>query len=259
MPRLARKNLNTPFLHIMIQGVNKEYIFNENKYIEKYLEIIDKEKENYNFTILAYCIMNNHAHFLVYVEDIKNFGKFMQKLNLIYAQMYNKEKNRCGVLFRNRYQAEPIYDIKYLINCIKYIFNNPVKANIVSRYEDYKYSNYKDYKYNSGVTKSKIMKELFGSKYDYLKMLNKTFDKKFMDLDDNKIKYKYYLEEGIKEFKRNNTITLDQLFSQRELLKELIIFLKEDCGIKYTQLSEYLGISKSTINKLNQETFGKCP
>ena len=90
MPRLARKNLNTPFLHIMIQGVNKEYIFNENKYIEKYLEIIDKEKENYNFTILAYCIMNNHAHFLVYVEDIKNFGKFMQKLNLIYAQMYDK-------------------------------------------------------------------------------------------------------------------------------------------------------------------------
>ncbi len=116
IPRIARKNLDTPFIHVMVQGVNKEFIFYKNKYIEKYLSIIEANKEKYDFTILAYCVMNNHAHFLVYTEGINDFGKFMHKINLLYAQMYNKEENRYGVLFRNRYKTEPIYDIKYLVN-----------------------------------------------------------------------------------------------------------------------------------------------
>ena len=55
IPRIARKNLNTPFLHIMVQGVNKEYIFRNERYIEEYLDIINQNKENYNLTIIAYC------------------------------------------------------------------------------------------------------------------------------------------------------------------------------------------------------------
>ena len=133
MPRIARKNIDTPFIHVMVQGVNREYIFEKKSDIELYLSLISKNIENYNLTIMAYCMMNNHAHFLMYVEDIKELGEFMKKCNLQYAQMYNKEKNRVGTLFRNRYRTEPIYNIKYLINCIKYIHNNPVKANIVKK------------------------------------------------------------------------------------------------------------------------------
>ena len=118
MPRKARKDLNTPFLHTMIQGVNKEYIFYKKEYIKMYLDIINTNIGYFNFEILAYCIMNNHAHFLIYVDDMNEFAKFMHKVNLQYAQLYNKKENRCGVLFRNRYRTEPIYDRKYLINCI---------------------------------------------------------------------------------------------------------------------------------------------
>lgn len=85
MPRQARKDLNTPFIHVMIQGVNKEYIFYKKEYIEKYMEIMKKNQKDYDFIIIAYCMMNNHAHFLVYTEDIEEFGRFMQKTNLIYA------------------------------------------------------------------------------------------------------------------------------------------------------------------------------
>ena len=121
MPRIARKNLNTPFLHVMVQGVNREYIFDSNERMELYLRIINENVSDYELTIMAYCMMNNHAHFLIYVEDTKELGKFMHKCNLQYAQIYNREKNRVGVLFRNRFQTEPIYNQKYLINCIKYI------------------------------------------------------------------------------------------------------------------------------------------
>ena len=47
IPRLARKDLNTPFLHIMLQGVNKEYIFNSKVNIEKYIELLISEKEKF--------------------------------------------------------------------------------------------------------------------------------------------------------------------------------------------------------------------
>ena len=177
IPRLARKDLNTQFLHVMVQGVNKEYIFDNKKYIEKYLEIINENKVNYNFTIIAYCIMNNHAHFLIHTENIDEFGKFMHKCNLIYALLYNKEKNRVGVLFRNRYRTEPIYDIKYLINCIKYIHNNPVKAKMVLKCEDYEFSSYNEYIKNAEITKSPIMKKYFGNECDYSKLFKKTFEK----------------------------------------------------------------------------------
>ena len=65
MPRIARKNIETPFLHVMVQGVNKEYIFNNDEYIKMYLELIEKNKVEYDVTILAYCVMTNHAQLLM--------------------------------------------------------------------------------------------------------------------------------------------------------------------------------------------------
>lgn len=82
MPRVSRKDLQTPFLHVMVQGVNKEYIFKNEEYIEEYLNIIEQKKENYNFLILAYCMMSNHAHFLIYTENVEEFGKFNDSIIL---------------------------------------------------------------------------------------------------------------------------------------------------------------------------------
>lgn len=249
MPRIARKDLNTSFLHVMVQGVNKEYIFNNTKYIEQYLRLIRENKAKYEFTIIAYCIMNNHAHFLVYTEDINSFGKFMQRINFLYAQMYNKKEKRCGVLFRNRYQIEPIYDIKHLINCIKYIHLNPVKARIVSKCEDYVYSSYLDYIFNKGATQSKVMINIFGNKCDYLELFNQTYEREFMDIDNSYDK-KYYIVEGIKEFTKENSIEIVEIMSDRERLKQLINFLKNEWGINYIDISKFFEMSRGIIDSL---------
>ena len=174
----------------MVQGVNKEFIFYKEEYIKKYISIIKENMIGHNFTLLAFCIMNNHAHFLIYTEDIEDFGSFMKRVNQLYAQMYNREENRCGVLFRNRYQIQPIYDENYLIKCIKYIHNNPVKANMVSKCEDYPYSSYKDYINNSGVTKSEIMRKIYGDKCNYIELFGETYEALFMDTDKKTQKIK---------------------------------------------------------------------
>lgn len=194
MSRIARENIKTPFLHVMVQGVNKEYILNKESYIKMYLSIFNKYKQDYEITLIAYCIMNNHAHFLVYTEDIKGLGRFMQKVNLVYASKYNELESRVGVLFRNRYKTEPIEDRKYLLNCIKYIHNNPVKAGIVNRCEDYRYSSYNDYVKNIGIANSDILKSIFGQNCNYILLFERTYDRIFMDLDEV-VNTKYYIEE----------------------------------------------------------------
>ena len=254
IPRLARKDLNTPFLHIIIQGVNKEYIFNNDEYIEKFLDIFNKIKSDYNFTVIAYCIMNNHAHFLIHTEDIKEVGKFMHRCNMLYAKLYNKEKNRVGVLFRNRYQAEPIYDKKYLINCIKYIHDNPVKAKMVENCEEYKYSSYCDYKFNRGVTKIEIMKKIFGDKCNYLKLFRENFDMRFIDvMDENLENTREYILEGIRAFKKENKKSTVEILSDRIEFKNLIFYLNNICKIKFIEIRNFFEIPRGTMDSLKKQ------
>ncbi|MBP3597130.1 MAG: transposase [Clostridia bacterium] len=251
MPRKARKDLGTPFMHVMVQGVNREYIFYTDEYIDTYIEMINKNKKDCKFYILAYCIMNNHAHFLVYAEDINEFGNFMHRTNLMYAQLYNRKEKRTGVLFRNRYQVEPIYKVEYLINCIKYIHNNPVKAKIVQNCEDYKYSSYNDYINNEGVSQNKIMKEIFGSYCNYRKIFENTYEKMYMDIsDENSERVNEYIEEGINEYICKQKVEIVEILSNRDKLKELVNFLKKECGIKYVEIRNYLEIPRGTMDLL---------
>jgi hypothetical protein len=227
IPRIARNNLNTPFLHVMVQGVNKEYIFYKKEYIEKYLNLIKENLEKY---------------------DLTEFGKFMHAVNLNYSRMYNREENRCGVLFRNRYQAEPIYNQKYLINCIKYIHENPVKANIVGKSEDYKYSSVKDYLNNTGATQSKIMKEIFGENFNFKMMLKNAEEKYFLDVEQpSSDEIRKFITNGISEFLSENSISVVDILSDRRHLKDLIVYLNECCNIKYKDIQAFLEVSRNTI------------
>ena len=182
MSRLARKDLQTQFLHVMVQGINKEFIFNKHDYIQTYLKTINQYEKEFPITIIAYCIMNNHAHLLIHVEEIKFLSKFMHIVNLLYSQFYNKENNRCGVIFRNKYKIEPIYDLSHLINCINYIHLNPVKANIVDNCSKYPYSSYIDYSTNTGICQSEIMHDLFGKSFDFSALLRSNDNNIFMDI-----------------------------------------------------------------------------
>ena len=108
MSHISRSQSNSKIQHVIVQGINKEYIFGEEKYIKRYKELIYNKLFNRYLTILAYCIMSNHAHFLIYREKMEELSKFMQKLNTAYAMYYNKTKNRVGFVFRNRYYSQEI-------------------------------------------------------------------------------------------------------------------------------------------------------
>lgn len=256
MPRKARKDINSEFLHIMVQGLNKEYIFNEEKDIEKYLGLISENIGKFNLEIIAYCIMNNHVHLLTFSEDTSEVTKFMQKINTKYAMNYNKCHNRCGYVFRNRYKAEEIYTRAHLLSCINYIHNNPVKAGMCKEKSEYKYSSYNDYlerkKFNNNNFIEKCLKK-YG--IDYNLILNNNYKGfKFIESEDFDEKDK---EKIIKEYFEKENLKLEQLKKDKESLKKIVIELNIEYNLTQKEISEKLEISKTKVNRIIRSRISK--
>lgn len=241
MPRIARKDLNSNFFHIIAQGINKEYIFKNEWYIEKYKKILLKDMEIYNISILAYCIMNNHIHLLLYTESNQNMSKFMHHVNLQYGQYYNYKENRVGIVFRNRFLSQAIFNENYLLNCIEYIHNNPVKAKMVTKAEDYKYSSCKFYTY--GEKDFLIRNSILGT----LTNINDNNQKNiFLDVDFSE---EDIINEKINEFQKKYNMSTNKIKNDTQNLKLFINSIKNEFGRKISneKLAKHLGISRKTL------------
>ena len=105
MSRTSRNNMkNSSFFHIMVQGINKEFVFETRKNKERYLRLIYANNENVE--IMAYCLMDNHAHILVKPNEIQDLQNWMRRVNTSYAIYYNRINERVGYVFRQRYKSQ---------------------------------------------------------------------------------------------------------------------------------------------------------
>lgn len=249
MPRQARNIINTEFLHIMVQGINKEFIFRDSIEKDKYLTILLKNIKEFNLQIISYCLMDNHVHLLVFTKDIYQVSKFMQKVNTKYAIYYNSIHNRCGYVFRNRYRCEQIYTISHLCACINYIHNNPVKAKMCDNKEDYKYSSYNNYLYKNGfVTNQFIENYLINYGIDYKDILEEKFEpinfiecKEFSKDNQNDI---------LKEILEKEGKTIEQIRNDKKCLKKIIAIMNIEYNITQKDISQMLDINKVKINRI---------
>lgn len=224
MPRFSRGSINTTYFHVMTQGINKSYIFDKPEDIKYYIKIMYELKEEHNIKIIAYCIMNNHTHMLIHVEKIEELSKYMQSLNIKYGIYYNKKYNRVGYVFRDRYKSEGIFSEKQLYTCIKYIYENPVKAGICCKPEQYPYSNYKAYP-----------DEMIDDKYS------------FLDIEEEK--EIDYLNE-IEKFLKDKNIKFEELNDNNKELEILVKKIRNKYKISLRKISEILNIGREKIRIL---------
>ncbi|MBR3134498.1 MAG: transposase [Clostridia bacterium] len=226
MPRYPRNYIKTCFFHVITQGIEKTYIFESEEDIEFYLVKMYSLNQECEIKIIAYCIMNNHAHILLETSKVENLAKFMQRLNTAYAKYYNKKYSRVGYVFRNRYRSEGIYNEKYLYNCIKYIHYNPVKAGMCKHPWEYPYSNYK------------ITKEL-----------DKDYSEKylFMDIDEDKNRE---CKNIIFKFLVDNKVTIKEIKMNKDIMKKIIVTLKDENNISLRKIAELLEVNRESIRKI---------
>ena len=89
--------------------------------------------------------MSNHIHLLVQERE-ENISDAMKRVGVIYAQYFNKKYQRSGHLFQDRFRSEPVESAEYFLTLLRYIHQNPLKAGLVEKVDDYKWSSWKEYK-----------------------------------------------------------------------------------------------------------------
>ncbi len=217
------------YFHVMVQGIERKNIYKNKYFKEKYINFMKVASENNGVDIIAYCIMDNHAHYLLYCEDSHNVSKVMSSANTKFGKIYNKVNKRCGYVFRDRYRCENIYTEEYLKHCVRYIIQNPVKAGICSDARLYQYS-----KYNLDSTYKCENEEYF---YDS----KISEDSKFIDIDN---------EFGdIKEFELPNQVLerYGYVVGEYENLPKIVNELEKICGMNKTEISKVLGINRTKL------------
>ncbi|AKL93674.1 transposase [Clostridium aceticum] len=144
MPRRGREKSSTGVYHVILRGINRQIIFEDDQDYEKLLETIKDHKEKSGYEIYAYCLMSNHIHLLI-KEGEEELGRVFRRIGATYVYWYNWKYNRRGHLFQDRFKSEVVETDGYLLMVLRYIHQNPLKAGMVKKIQEYRWSSYKEY------------------------------------------------------------------------------------------------------------------
>ena len=144
MPRKARQKSESGIYHIIMRGINRQNIFEDEEDYIKFIETINRYKEKSGYELYAYCLMGNHVHFLLKIGK-EPLEQIMRRICGSYVYWYNRKYDRIGNLFQDRFKSEPVENDAYFLIVIRYIHQNPIKAGLETRVGQYKWSSYNEY------------------------------------------------------------------------------------------------------------------
>jgi len=161
MPRNARKKSVSGIYHVMLRGINRQVIFEDNEDRSKFIQVLKESKAKSKFALYAYCLMGNHVHLLM-KEQEEPLEKIFKRIGASYVYYYNLKYKRTGHLFQDRFRSEPVESDEYFLTVLRYIHQNPVKARLSDITSKYRWSSYNDYIGNTGITDISFGLSLFG-------------------------------------------------------------------------------------------------
>jgi len=150
MPRRPRQKSESGIYHIMLRGINQQAIFEDDEDYDKLLGTLKKYKAISKYKIYAYCVMSNHFHLLLKVEN-EDLEKIIKRIAGSYVYWYNLKYRRSGHLFQDRFKSEAVETDRYLLAVLRYIHQNPLKAGLCKNISEYKYSSYQDFMKNDSA------------------------------------------------------------------------------------------------------------
>lgn len=252
MAKCSRKPSKLNIYHLVFKGANKQTIFEDYNDYTYFLALLSYNKIIENFEVHAYCLMSNHAHVLI-KSEYDAVPCIAQKISGPYAKWYNYKHNRTGPLFDGRYRRVPIDYMPYYRNTVRYIHQNPVRANIISQSlaMRYPFSSFHEFIYKNSLCDIRSTLSYFetGSLDELLDFHGELSDPSEFKFDYDRMTEsearKVIIEllgtEDIQEINRMEKKTRNE---------KIIIILNE--GVGQRQLARLTGISRNVINAINQ-------
>lgn len=248
MTRPLRIQYPNAWYHVMNRGRSRTKIFHAPEDYLAFIELLREASFLWKVKIAAYCLMSNHYHLLLQTPG-SNLSRCMRHINGIYTQYFNRTYRSDGPLFRGRFKSIVVEQDRYLLELVRYIHRNPLRAGLVKRLEDYRWTSHKAYLSESNQW-SWLHKELVLSMLDenqnrqkqaYLKFmkqeeseaLKRIYDKSTLPLflgakdfiDD--IRRKYSGKTIKKEMPQSREMAIDKIEVERAIVKYYKLEMEE--------------------------------
>lgn len=139
MPRRARIVMPGVPHHVTQRGNRRMQTFFELKDYEKYLQILNQSSDDFGTKVLAYCLMPNHIHVIAIPSREESLRKTFSDIHERYTKYINFKKGWQGCLWQGRFFSTPL-DSEHLEACYHYVHDNPVRAGLVEKAKDYRWS-----------------------------------------------------------------------------------------------------------------------
>ena len=243
MPRLARNVQNTNIFHILVEGIEGERIFPNKDFKEIYLNCLIRSFERYSISFLSYCIMDTHAHLLVYVADVLSMSTAMAEANKLYARKFNAIRERNGSVFNGRFKSQSIEFVGELRSVIEFIHSDPVRVGKSKSIRGYEYS-------SAALLTSGEESFLDIDRLEALLEILPDSDvatKRWSESSDSKNEeFNIVFRELIRRYHIRQP---SDLMNNEMVAGEIVVELKERCGLSIRQMADLLQIGRETLRK----------
>ena len=144
MSRPLRIEYPHAWYHVLNRGRRREKIFFKDSDYFLFLKIIEECSRLYNLEVHAYSLMPNHYHFMICTPN-GNLSRIMRHLDGVYTQKINRKYKMEGSLFKGRFKSILIEENSYLMEMVRYIHKNPLKANLEKQLGEHKWTSHRAY------------------------------------------------------------------------------------------------------------------
>ena len=142
MPRTVRVAPGGVIFHVLNRANARARIFDKNLDYEAFLSIIGETARLIPVEIFAFSIMRNHWHMVLRPTRDRDLGNFVQRLTTTHVRRWHLHRNSVGSghLYQGTYKSFPIQDDEHFLTVCRYVEQNPLRAGLVQRAEDWRWS-----------------------------------------------------------------------------------------------------------------------
>ena len=140
MPRTARASVGSVCYHVINRGNAQVEVFHKDADYQAFVDIIGASCERLPMRVLAYCLMPNHFHLALWPRGDGDLSRWMQWLMTAHVRRYHRHYHSSGHVWQGRFKAFPIQQDAHLLTVLRYIEQNPLRAELVERAEGWPWS-----------------------------------------------------------------------------------------------------------------------
>lgn len=142
MPRTARRAPGGMIFHVLNRGVRRQTLFHKDQDYAAFERVVESTLERNPIRLLAYCLMPNHWHLLLWPQKEGDLAAFMQRLTITHAKrwQHHNRQNGWGHVYQGRFKSFPVQEDEHFLTVARYVERNPLRGTLVRRAENWRWS-----------------------------------------------------------------------------------------------------------------------